>query len=118
VAHELAVMPGAAVDALSAVPGVGSHQLLQQRTPEGRHCGADRQLHRGQALAGRAELLGGQRCRPFYLGRELRRDLIVEPLFSSPVPAGGAVAAGFGGRASQIASLTSTIRSDTLAKRW
>lgn len=59
-----------------------------------------------------------ERNQPLYLGGELRRDLVAEPPFLCPVvPAGGAVAAGFGGRASQIASLTATICSLTCAKR-
>ena len=65
-----------------------------------------------------AQRVGGQRGQPLYLGRERRGDLVAEPPFSSPVAAGGAVAAGFGGRASQISSFTATICSLTSAKRW
>ena len=61
--------------------------------------------------------VGRQRGQPLYLGRERRGDLVAEPPFSSPVAAGGAVATGFGGRASQISSLTTTICSVTSAKR-
>ncbi|VBA45418.1 hypothetical protein LAUMK13_05462 [Mycobacterium innocens] len=116
VADEHRVMSLPAVDPRPAVPGVGGQQLLQQRGAKLGHRGADRQLHRGQARA-RAQCVGGDRGQPVYLGGDLRRDLLAEPLFSSPVAAGGAEAAGFGGRASQIASLTSTICSLTAAKR-
>ncbi len=77
------------------------------------HRGADRQLHRAQGRAG-PQRGGSQRSEPVYLSGELRRDLRAEPPFSSPVgAAGGAVAAGLGGRASQISSLTATICSLT-----
>ena len=118
VADEVGVMPGPAVDPRPAVPGVGGQQLLQQRRAQLGHRGADRQLHRGQARTRGAQRGGRERGQPLYLGGELRRDLRVEPPFSSPVAAGGAVAAGFGGRASQISSLTATICSLTSAKRW
>ena len=111
-------MPGPAVDPGPAMPGVGGQQPAQQRSAELSHRGTDRHLHRRQALAGRTQRPGRQLGQPVYLGRELRRDLIVEPPFSSPVAAGGAVATSMlGGRASQIASLTATMSSDTSAKR-
>jgi hypothetical protein len=112
-------MPRAAVDVWPAAPGVGGQQPAQQRPPEPHHRGADRQLQRLQILAGGTQRTHGQRRQPVYLRRELRFERVAEPLFSSPVAAGGAVAAsGFGGRASQIASLTATICSDICAKRW
>ena len=107
-----------AVDALPAMARVGGQQPAQQRAPEPHHRGAHGQLHGLQVLAGRTQRAHSQRCQPVYLRRELRFDLLAEPPFSSPVPAGGAVVALFGGRASQIASLTATICSDTCAKRW
>jgi hypothetical protein len=56
---------------------------------------------------------------PPYLGRELRFDLLAEPPFSAPVSAAReTVSAASGGRASQMDSLTSTISSDSAAKRW
>ena len=56
----------------------------------------------------------GQRRQPGYLGR----DLFAEPFFTASVSAEGQTAsAAPGGRASQIASLTATIRSDTAGKR-
>lgn len=87
------------------------------RSPAGSsQCGSPTPLrpgrHRGSQRTDR------ERNQPLYLGGELRRDLVAEPPFLCPVvPAGGAVAAGFGGRASQIASLTATICSLTCAKR-
>ena len=119
VGDELGVMARAAVDSRAAVAGVGGQQLLQQRTTQPRHRGADRQLHRLQALAERAQRGNGQFGQAFYLGGELRFDLLAEPPFSASVPAEGATAvSASGGRASQMASLTSTIRSDSPAKRW
>ena len=102
VSDEFGVMPLAAVDSRAAVPGVGGQQLAQQRGAQLGHRGADRQLHRLQARAG-PQRGGSQRSEPVYLSGELRRDLRAEPPSSSPVgAAGGAVAAGLGGRASQI----------------
>ena len=110
-------MADAAVHPGPTVPGVGGQQSVQQLGAQLRHRGADRQLHRPHAGAA-TERVGGQRGQPLYLGRERRGDLVAEPLFSSPVAAGGAVAATSGGRASQISSLTATIFSLTSAKRW
>ena len=84
VAHKLRVMAGAAVDVLAAVPGVGGQQPLQQLGAQVGHRGADRQLHGLQAVAGGVQPLGRQRGQPFYLGRELGRDLLAEPLFHPP----------------------------------
>ena len=75
-------MARAAVDSRPAVAGVGGQQLLQQRATQPRHRGADRQLHRLQALAG-ARANGGQLGQAVYLGRELRLDLLAEPLSAS-----------------------------------
>lgn len=118
VTDEPRAMPLPAIDALAPVPGVGAQQLLQQRgaQPGQSQCGSPTPLrpgrHRGSQRTDR------ERNQPLYLGGELRRDLVAEPPFLCPVvPAGGAVAAGFGGRASQIASLTATICSLTCAKR-
>ena len=118
VTDELRLMPGPAVDPRPAMSGVGGQQLPQQRGTKLGHRGADRQLHRAQSRTRRAQRVDCERRQPLYLRGDLRRDLLVEPPFSSPVvAAGGAVAAGFGGRASQIASLTATICSLTAAKR-
>ena len=84
VADEPGAMPGPAVDPGPAMPGVGGQQPAQQRSAELSHRGTDRQLHRRQALAGRTQRPGRQLGQPVYLGRELRRDLIVEPPFRPP----------------------------------
>ena len=116
-------MPGAAIDPLAAMPGTQGQQALQQRAAQPGHSGADRQLHRLQPLGTGARRAGGQRAggqrrQPLYLGGELRLDLRAEPPFSAAVPAGGPCpAAGSAGRASQIASLTSTICSDSAVNR-
>lgn len=117
VTDEPRAMPLPAIDALAPVPGVGAQQLLQQRGAQPGHRSADRQLHCDQ-VGTEDPSAPTERNQPLYLGGELRRDLVAEPPFLCPVvPAGGAVAAGFGGRASQIASLTATICSLTCAKR-
>ena len=85
VADELGVMARAAVDPRAAVAGVGGQQLLQQRAAQLRHRGADRQLHRLQARAERAQRGDGQRGQPLYLGRELRCDLRRGAPFSASV---------------------------------
>ena len=124
VADELRLVPGVAIDPLAAMPGIQAQQALQQRAAQPGHRGADRQLHRLQPLGTGSHRAGGQRAggerrQPLYLGGELRLDLRAEPPFSAPVPAGGPCpAAGSAGRASQIASLTSTICSDSAVNRW
>src|SRR5439155_18923657 len=115
--HELGLVALPAVDPGSAVAGVGVQELLQQAGPQMQHRGADRQLRGFQALARGAQGASGPLGQLVYLRRELRLQLVAEPPFSSSVPAGGAAAAVSGGRASQMASLTSTIRSDTCANR-
>jgi hypothetical protein len=118
VADELGHMTCTAVDPWPTMARIGGQRPAQQRAPEPHHRGAHGQLHRRQVLPGGTQQAHGQRRQPVYLRGELGFDLPAEPPFSSPVAAGGAVAAGFGGRASQIASLTTTICSLTSAKRW
>jgi hypothetical protein len=105
-----------AVHPLPAMTVLCAQKLLQQGTAQLGHGGPHGQLHRLQALASAP---GGHRqCRqPFYLGGELRLDLLAEPPFSPPEDAGGAGADAPGGRASQIASFTSTICSLMSANR-
>jgi hypothetical protein len=108
VAHELGRMSRAVVDPWPAVAGVGRQQPAQQRSAQPHHRGADRQLHRGQALTGGAQRARRERGQPVYLGRELRFERLAEPPFSARVSAADeTVLAGSGGRASEIA-----------AKRW
>ena len=79
VADEDRAMPLPAVDPRPAVPGVGRQQLLQQTSAELGHRGAHGQFHRGQARA-RAQRVGHDCGQPVYLGGDLRRDLLGEPL--------------------------------------
>ena len=81
---------------------------------------ADRQLHRRQVLPG-AQRPRGQRRQALYLGGEFGLEPGAEPPFSpsassraEPPPAAGAET----GLASQIASLTSTICSDSAPNCW
>lgn len=117
VTDEPRAMPLPAIDALARARCRRPAAAPAARSPAGSsQCGSPTPLrpgrHRGSQRTDR------ERNQPLYLGGELRRDLVAEPPFLCPVvPAGGAVAAGFGGRASQIASLTATICSLTCAKR-
>jgi len=120
VADEAGLVAGPAVGARAAVAGIGGQQPFQQRTTQSQHRGADRQLHRRQALPG-AQRPRGQRRPALYLGGELGLEPGAEPPFSpsassraEPPPAAGAET----GLASQIASLTSTICSDSAPNRW
>ncbi|WP_245551401.1 hypothetical protein [Gordonia rhizosphera] len=114
-------MPTATVDAGTAVPAVGTQQLFEQTRPDLGHRRPDRHLHPAQVGIGTAQRAGSQGGQPVYFGGDLRRDLFGdlggEPPFSACVAAGATGAAAPGGRASQIASLTSTICSDTCANR-
>src|SRR5262249_45611066 len=98
--------------ARAAMPGIHSQQVFQQAAAQLQHRGADHQLHRLQALAGcqRAGRLDGQGR---YLGGDLRRERLAEPPLSPAGPAGEPPAADVTGLASQIASLTSTICSQS-----
>lgn len=104
-----------AVDAGTAMSGIGREQLLEQRTAQLDHRRADRELHRGQALrpASPAERARCQLGELGYLGGELRLELRVEPPFSASGGGAAPSASGETGLASQIASLTCTIRSLT-----
>ena len=119
VGDKLGQMTCSTVDSLYAVARVGGQQPEAPASPEPYHRGADGQLHRPQILAGRTECADGHLGQAGYLRRELRFDLLGEPAFSASVSAEGeTVSATFGGRASQMATLTSTISSDSAAKRW
>lgn len=74
-------------------------QVAQQRGARPGHRGPDRQLHRPEAQAGRAQAARGQPGEALYLRGEFRLERRAEPLTS---PAAGRDR----GRASQIASLT------------
>jgi len=107
-------MTGPPVHPGTAVAGVGGQQVFQQAGAQPGHRGPDSQLHRLQAAAGtqRARRHSGQ---PLYLGRGLRGERLAEPPLSPAGPAGDRSAGGVTGPASQIASFTSTICSESTA---
>ena len=113
-------MPGPAVCPGAPVSPVGGQQRLQQSRAELGQPGAQRDLGGLQAPAA-GQAAGGRCGQPCYLpggvGGESRLDLRAEPLFCPS--AGGACPASAGtGRASQIASFTSTICSASVANSW
>ena len=110
-------MAGAAVHPRAAMPGIQGQQALQQAGAQPGHRGADRQLHRLQALAG-AEGPRGRRGQALYLGGELRLECRAEPPLSPPCSGGPPPASRLTGRASQIASLTSAIFSVSAVNSW
>ena len=120
VGHEPGLVPGAAIHRRAAVPGIQGQQVFQQARAQPGHRGPDRQFHRRQALPG-AQGPGRQRRQPLYLGGRLRREPCPEPPFSpsgSCGPGGSPAAGAAAGRASQIASFTSTICSVSAANCW
>ena len=109
-------MPGPTVDPRTVVSGVGGQQLPSSDAPSWVIAVriASSTVCRSAPPWPSPPAATGQ---PVYLGRELR-PTCSQSSFSAPVAAGGAVVASvFGGRASQMASLTATISSDTSAKR-
>jgi len=110
VVGEVCDVASTAVHPGTAMPGVESHESLQQPSSQLDHGGADRQLHSGQAFRrGIAELTGGQLAEALYLGGEVRLELPEEPLFLPSASAGGwSPANAETGLVSQIFSLTST----------
>jgi len=117
VGHEPGLVPGPAAHYRAVIPGIQGQQVLQQVRAQPGHRGPDRQFHRRQALPA-AQRPGRQRRQPLYLGGRLRREPRPEPPFSpsrSCCPGGSPAAGAAAGRASQIASLTSTIFSVSAA---
>lgn len=117
VGHEPRLVPGPARHGRAAVAGISGQQALQQATAKLGQPGTKRQFHRLQAAA----LSQARRCRrrqPPYLGGRFRRETIAEPPFcpsgSRPCPPAAKAA----GRASQIASFSSTICSESAANSW
>ncbi len=118
VGHELCLVASPAAHPRATVATVQPQQVFQQPRAQPGHGGADRQLHRLQATTG-PQRPRCQRGQPLYFGggirRERRAELGEEPPFSLPGPAGGSPVAGVTGRASQIASFTATICSESAA---
>jgi len=120
VGDELGLVTRPAVDAGTALSGVGCEQLLEQRAAQLGHRHADREFHRGQPLApaSAAERAGCLPGEPGYLGGELRLELRVEAPFSAVGGGAASSASGDSPLASQIASLTSTIDLLTAMNSW
>ena len=109
-------MAGPAFHGRAAMPGIGSQQALQQAAAKLAQPSAKRQLHRLQAAAPSQARRG--RCgQPAYLGGRFGRERLAEPPFC-PSASRGWLLAGAAGRASQIASFTSTICSESAANSW
>ena len=106
-------MAAAAVDVGPAIAVVGGQDLLEQPGSRRVKCFAHRHLHGPQhvlAGTGIGQARSGSSGEGGYLGGDLRLEVRAEPPFSAPLTAsGGSPAAGRTGRASQIASFTSTI---------
>jgi hypothetical protein len=111
------LVPSPAVHGRAAVTGISGEQAFQQAAAQLGQPGAKRQLYRLQAAAtGQA-----RRCRrrqPPYLGGRFRRERLTEPPFCPSASRAWLPAAGAAGRASQIASFTSTICSESAANSW
>lgn len=125
VGDEVGHMPGPARGAGAAVARIGSQQSLQQGSAQGGHCRTDRLFQHGQAAAGTGAQAAGCQCsQGLNFTGEVVPDPAQEPPFSpsvaagstnGPAPGGDSAAAAVTGRASQIASFTSTIASVTVA---
>ncbi len=109
-----------ALDARAAMAGVEREQLFEQGTAQPVHRGPDRQLHRRQTVGptGGTQGTHGAGGQAGQLRGELRSEVRQEPPFSASASiAGSASASGDTGRASQIASLSATIRWLSATKR-
>jgi hypothetical protein len=108
VGGKLRLVPGRADGPRAPEPRIGGQQRLQQATAKLGQPGADGQFRRLQPPAGgqRRRHRGGQLA---YLGGRLRGERVAEPFFCPSGAGAWPPAAGGAGRASQIASLTSTI---------
>ena len=110
-----------ALDVRAAMTGVEREQVFEERPTQPQHGGPDGELQGAQAVgsshaAERARGGGGQTGQ---LGGELRPEALGEPPFSAPAPPPGpSPASGLTGRASQIASLSSTISPTIALNRW
>ena len=106
-------MPVPAARAGARVTGVGRQQLPEDASSELQQPAAQYRLRRLRAGTTAAQGPGRSSGQPPYLCCLLRGERATEPLFSPSVPEGAL--APTAGLASQIASLTSTIRSASAA---
>lgn len=117
IGDEGGVMACAAIDARTAIAAVAAQDLFDERGADGVHRSPHGQLYGCQRVGfgvrgGQGG--GGQLGQAAYLGGGVGPEVSEEPPFSAPVTASGSsAAAGCSGRASQIASLTSTISAIT-----
>jgi hypothetical protein len=98
------------------VAGIGRQHLAEQAAAELQQPGPQDRPGRLQAGIAAAQDPGRLGSQPPYLGCLLRRDRVAGPLFSPSAREGPPVPDA--GLASQIASLTSTIRSASNANSW
>ena len=110
-------MPRSAAHGRASVPGIGSQQALQQPTAELGQPGPKRQLRRLQ-VATASQVRRCRRRQPPYLGGYFRCERLAKPPFCPRVPRSRPPAATSAGRASQIASFTSAICSESAANSW
>ena len=113
VGNEAGLVAAAAVDVGAAIAVVGGQDLLQQPGSRRVQSFAHRHLHSPQHVAAGTGIGQRRSCGPGeggYLGGDLRLEVREEPPFSAPLTASGtSFGAGRTGRASQIASFTSTM---------
>ena len=114
VGGEFCLVALAAGHSRAAVARVCGQQLCEHAAAELQHPSTDHGLRRLQARVTAAQRPGGLRGQPAYLGGLLLRERVPEPPFSPPGrerTSSPAAPGGDAGRASQIASFTSAIRS-------
>ena len=113
-------MAMAAVDVLPAVAEIDAQELFEEAPTDPVHRFPDRQLDQTQPFPGGAGQADGRElAEPFYLGRELCLEALVEPaFFTGPSPGEAIAAICSGGRSSQICSLTSMTSRRMDRNRW
>jgi len=106
-------MSRSTVDRGAAIPGIDAEEGFEQRSSQLGHRGPDGHLQAGHALGSgpSAHLLDSQAGQAGYFGSEALLERREEPPFSGSVPASSSWSppSGETGRASQMASFTSTI---------
>ena len=121
VGHEVGLMSATAVDVGASIAAVRGQDLLEQPGSRRVQGLAHRHLHSPEhvvAAAGIGERRSGRLGEGGYLGGDLCLEVREEPPFSAPLTASARSPAGARtGRASQIASFTSTISATVEVKR-